>query len=340
MKEFSHSAKLSAESLLGLINDVVEISKIQDKSVEVEYSEFNILEDIEKLQTDLKPHIEQKELELNVEIGEDIPDLVVTDRFKYSQILTNLMRNAIQISEEGTISLSLNIENIADGKMNLITSIEDSSEGFDDEKLDELISGDLENRDKGSKITSSLLHIMICRELVNLLDGRITATSEIGKGNKFTFEIEIGTGAVEIEGDNTDNNINYASSGSKAKLLLVEDNPISRKVEQKLLHEAGYDVISLDNASEAIESIQNNEFDLILMDIELKDMDGLEATKKIRELPNEKNKIPIIAVTAHSSMKDREKCLLAGMNDYISKPINITFLKMTIDQWLNEAKSN
>lgn len=124
------------------------------------------------------------------------------------------------------------------------------------------------------------------------------------------------------------------TKSGKKRLLLVEDNPISQKVEQKLLSGAGYAVDAVSSGKLAIEAVKSQPFDLILMDIEMEGMDGIEATKRIRALEAPINEIPIIAVTAHSSMKDRERCLDAGMNDYIAKPININFLKMTIDQWL------
>jgi len=118
------------------------------------------------------------------------------------------------------------------------------------------------------------------------------------------------------------------------KILLVEDNPISQSVEMRLLEDSGYSVVAVTNGEDAIEAVKTDEFSLVLMDVEMPGMDGIKATEMIRELDSPVNQIPIIAVTAHSSMKDREKCLSSGMNDYISKPININFMKMTIDQWL------
>ncbi len=135
---------------------------------------------------------------------------------------------------------------------------------------------------------------------------------------------------------NTKNTIN--SNTKKPKLLLVEDNKQNQEVEKKLLQKFGYSVRIANNGKDAINLIKKGKFDLILMDIELKGMDGLETTRRIRQLNSNKKNIPIIAATAKSSMKDRERCLAAGMNDYISKPINITFMKMTIDQWLNKKE--
>lgn len=337
LKEFSHSAKLSAESLLGLLNDVVEIAKIQDGTVELSENEFNIKDDIEKITSELAPQLKPHDLKITNIISEDVPNLIKADQFKFSKILTNLLRNAIQASEEGEIQLSLSAK-MKDNGLHLITSVTDSSKGLSEIELKNLLEKDLLDTES---ISSSVLHILICKEMLELIGGKLHGSSEEGEGTRFTFEINIESisNSEIIAEEAEDNEIVDINDGSKPKLLLVEDNPISRKVEQKLLQEAGYAVDCVDNGTDSIEKVKNGNYNLVLMDIELKDMNGLEATKQIRQLPDGLSDIPIIAVTAHSSMKDREKCLVAGMNDYISKPINITFLKMTIDQWLNEARA-
>jgi len=340
LKEFSHSAKLSAESLLGLIIDIVEISKIQDGSVEIVKSDFNPRKEIDKILLTLEPHLRAKELSISTKIEDTIPENLVSDPLKYGQILTNLLRNAVQVSESGEIGLELEYKKNADGKYLLNTIIKDCSNGITEEDLYNLLNFEMANLDKDIKVTGSILHIMISRELALLLDGNFSGTSEIGQGTIFNFEIDVERKTENVKVDSDESFSSKAVYMTKAKLLLVEDNPISRKVEQKLLQEAGYDVDCVDNAVEAIEHIQTANYNLVLMDIELKGVNGLEATQKIRLLEEPIGNIPIIAVTAHSSMKDREKCLVAGMNDYISKPINITFLKMTIDQWLQKASIN
>jgi CheY-like chemotaxis protein len=340
LKEFSHSAKLSAESLLGLLNDVVEIAKIQEGSVEIVNSEFNIHEEINKINTSLAPHIKQNNIKFTCNIAEDVPENILLDQSKYTQIVINLLRNSIQTTENGEVNLTIDKKVRSGGQEQLVTKISDNGKAIPQALLDKLVNGDFESKEKGSKITSGVLHIMICKELLNLLNGTLTAESNKENGSKFCFTVDIEskiTTTDENAGEGANESVEFSG---RPKLLLVEDNPISRKVEQKLLHEAGYRVDCVENGKEAIEHVKKGIYNLVLMDIELKDMDGLEATKIIRELADDIGQIPIIAVTAHSSMKDREKCLLAGMNDYISKPINITFLKMTIDQWLQHAKSN
>ena len=337
LKEFSHSAKLSAESLLALINDVVEIAKIQDGTVELSENEYSVKDDIEKIISELTPQLKPNDLKITNNISEDVPNLIKADQFKYSKILSNLLRNAIQTSEEGEIQLSLSTKMKNNG-LHLITSVTDSGKGLSETELKNLLEKDLLDTES---ISSSVLHILICKEMLELIGGKLQGSSEEGEGTRFTFEINIESiSNIEIIDEESEvNDIVDLNNGTKPRLLLVEDNPISRKVEQKLLQEAGYAVDCVDNGTDSIEKVKNGNYNLVLMDIELKDMNGLEATKLIRQLPDGLSDIPIIAVTAHSSMKDREKCLVAGMNDYISKPINITFLKMTIDQWLNEARA-
>lgn len=337
LKEFSHSAKLSAESLLALINDIVELSKLMDGTVEISNLELNVKEEISKIVTALNPHLQLNNLNASVQIDESVPENIISDPSKYCQVVTNLLRNAIHVSEGGDIVIAVSYQKGAKGNNNLITKVKDSGNGIAEDDLYNMLNYDKDSFDKESKITSELLHIMIAKEITTLLEGNFSGESEIGQGTEFTFEIQVDQVNSESNADDDSLNQTNTNSSNKSKLLLVEDNPISRKVEQKLLKEAGYDVDCVDNAPDAIEKLQSKSYDLVLMDIELKGVNGLEATQKIRLLEDSNKDIPIIAVTAHSSMKDREKCLMAGMNDYISKPINITFLKMTIDQWISRS---
>lgn len=196
---------------------------------------------------------------------------------------------------------------------------------------------------------------MIAKEFVKLMGGEIDVESKVGSGSRFYFTVKMRLkGETDvIEGTPTDESTellneiilideaktenSHTETSLQKKILLVEDNPISQNLELKILREVGYNVEAVSSGQEAIDAVESGLFKLVLMDVEMNDMDGLTATKKIRSIPGSIGKIPIIAVTAHSSMKDREKCLAAGMNDYIAKPINIHFLKLTIDQWLNTS---
>ncbi|MCB0743396.1 MAG: response regulator, partial [Ignavibacteriae bacterium] len=347
LKTFSRSAKLSAESLLNLLNDIVEFSKIEDDSIDVIKSDFNIRTEIEKIVLTIDAHIKEKELKFEYSISDEVPEIINSDSFKYNQILTNLLTNAITSTSSGNIKLLVSTKKIAKNRMEIVTSVEDTSNGIEQQQLNELMNNNFVSGTNKSKVTTSVLHILICKKLLNLLGGTFEAKSVLGKGSKFNFSIftsDKNEGVeeqveVEIEDSKIETDINEKVSDKRPRLLLVEDNPISQKVEKKLLEDAGYSVDCVDNGLDAIEKVKEGKYNLVLMDIELKELNGLETTKIIRELSEDVNKIPIVAVTAQSSMKDREVCLLAGMNDYISKPINITFLKMTIDQWLKESRA-
>ena len=162
---------------------------------------------------------------------------------------------------------------------------------------------------------------------------------EVGENNKSlkksTLEVESVTDEKSEFKKAIDISTTYIENDKK-RILLVEDNPISQNVEMKLLKSVGYGVDAVSSGEEAIKAAATGRYNIVLMDIEMPGMDGLTATQKIRELESEAKNIPVIAVTAHSSMKDREKCLAAGLNDYIAKPISINFLKMTIDQWIGK----
>lgn len=211
-------------------------------------------------------------------------------------------------------------------------------------------------RNKKGKKEGTGLGLVISKEFVKLMQGEIKVESKIGSGSKFFFtakmKLQNGVPAetteelVNMEEEKTEIEYNpelpvkieRQDSQTKKRILLVEDNPISQNLEMKILREVGYGVEAVSNGYDAIEAVKSGTYQLVLMDVEMTEMDGITATKKIREIVGDIGKVPIIAVTAHSSMKDREKCLAAGMDDYIAKPINIHFLKLTIDQWLHAAR--
>ncbi len=365
LKDFARNAKMSAESLLDIINNILDLSKIEAGKMEVDVIEFNLIEEVKKSISIISPLAHEKGLEINLSAMQDIPHKLFGDSTKYRQILVNLLNNAVKFTSEGQIDIVIEILKETDAVMKIQTSVSDTGKGIPENKLKDLFRPFTQIKTAtSSSRDGSGLGLMICKEFVNLLGGEISVESEVDKGSKFIFttvfslneKFEIDEAGFSGELD-LENNPEYqnlletvseeeikvfkkikSDSGNRKRLLLVEDNPISQKVELKLLRETGYDVDSVNNGFDAIEAIRSGKFDLVLMDIEMSDMNGLEATKKIRAMEKPVSNIPIIAVTAHSSMKDREKCLAAGMDDYIAKPININFLKMTIDQWLNEER--
>jgi CheY-like chemotaxis protein len=263
----------------------------------------------------------------------------------------------VKFTDHGKIALNIELKSMTESVIEIITSIQDTGAGIPSDKLSMLFEPYIQVKNKKGVKEGTGLGLVISREFVRLMHGEIHVESKVGLGSKFSFNVKMKLlpDAVIESADKEDTSAavheEFQSKleaqpesevkpdhHSKKKILLVEDNPISQNLELKILREVGYNVEAVSNGNDAIQSAMSGTFNLILMDIEMADVDGITATKKIREIDSPVSKIPIIAVTAHSSMKDRERCLAAGMDDYIAKPINIHFLKITIDQWLNSNR--
>ncbi len=360
LRDFARNAKISAESLLDIINNILDISKIEAGKMELFEDEFALKDEVDKAYSICMPAAREKGLQLNYKIENEVPQILIGDSTRYRQILVNLLNNSVKYTRSGSIEVNISVIKKTEATIKLQTKVTDTGKGIPKDKINSLFKPFTQLVDKKwGKEEGTGLGLMICKEFVSLMDGEIGIESEVDKGTtvtlttvfslskKFLASQELSTpelsetpDEVISEEPKTEEEEKVTISSlprtiySKYRILLVEDNPISQNVELKLLREIGYSVDAVSNGYDAIEAVKTNSFSLVLMDIEMNDMNGITATKKIRELDGHCANIPIIAVTAHSSMKDREKCLAAGMNDYIAKPININFLKMTIDNWL------
>ncbi len=352
LKNFARDARMASESLLDIINNILDISKIEAGKMELDEIEFSLKVEINKAVSIVSHAAKSKGLAIEQKVEENIPDKIYGDAARYRQIVINLLSNAVKFTEQGLISIDVRVKSVSDGIIEILTSVHDTGLGIPNDKLNILFEPFTQIRHKKSSKEGTGLGLMIAKEFVRLMHGDIHIESKVGFGSKFSFtvkmklqpsakfpHIEKQPFEMELSVVEVDESIFVPEEKieipAKKRLLLVEDNPISQNLESKILREIGYEVDAVSSGEEAIEAVKTGTFNLVLMDIEMTEMDGITATQKIRVLPESFSKIPIIAVTAHSSMKDREKCLAAGMNDYIAKPINIHFLKITIDQWLN-----
>ncbi|MGK9368776.1 ATP-binding protein [Melioribacter sp. Ez-97] len=351
LKKFARDARLAAESLLDIINNILDISKIEAGKMELEENEFDLSDEIHKVSSIIGQTARQKGIEIKEKIDQDLPDKIYGDATRYRQVVLNLASNAVKYTDEGGVTISVEIKNRTTSSIEILTSVEDTGSGIPNNKIPLLFEPYVQVKDKKSRKEGTGLGLVIAKEFVKLMGGDISVESKPGQGSKFYFtakfrltpseseETAAGTAAhfnqTEVATQEEEEKATVEEPKSTKRLLLVEDNPISQDLELKILREVGYSVDAVSSGSDAIDAVKTGRYNLVLMDIEMSDMDGIAATKQIRDIPGEVGKIPIIAVTAHSSMKDREKCLAAGMNDYIAKPINIQFLKLTIDQWLN-----
>ena len=366
LQDFAHNARISADSLLEIINNILDISQIEAGKVDLDEVKFNLSLEVEKAKAVALPAGGNSKVKISTTISNKITSDLVGDPVRYRQVLINILTNSVKYTEEGNIDIVVEVDKVEDSSVSLKTTIKDTGIGIPKEQLSLLFKPYTQVKTKKwNKKDGSGLGLMICKEIVKLMDGEIIIKSKQGKGTivQFTTLFKTTNGLLSddqlLEKDNSQEEVNNKllipqngddeiadeeivnssdfieeTRSDIKRILLVEDNPISQQVELKLLKQSGYIVEAVSNGYDAIEAVKTKRFHLVLMDVEMSEMDGLESTKQIRALEPPISNIPIIAVTAHSSMKDREKCLTSGMNDYIAKPININFMRMIIDHWL------
>ncbi len=353
MKQLSLSAKQSAETLLDIINDILDISKIESGKMELDSADFNLDEIIDDSISILSAKINEKNINISKDISKDTPLYLIGDSTRIRQILVNLISNAVKFTDNGQIEIEAKPVSVDNKYAVIYMSVKDSGIGIPKDKQDYLFRHFSQmDVSHSSKFGGTGLGLVICKEFVNMMGGDIAVSSEEGKGSKFYFTIKLKTQKglktntpheqlkksydfSNIQKNNSAfGNENLKLSRHQQKILLAEDNLINQKVILRTLKEAGYEYDAVANGLEAYSYVKLNHYDLILMDVQMPEMDGLTATEKIRSLGNSKKEIPIIAITAHALKGDKEKCLNAGMNDYISKPINTDELIRCIDEYL------
>jgi len=340
LKQFSTNARQSAESLLEIINSILDLSKIEAGKVEIESVQFNLLNVIDQSISVVSAKAAEKRIKILKEIQHATEYRLIGDTTKLRQIIINLLSNAVKFTREGEIRLKVSTLPVADNEVELNVSIVDSGIGIPEDKLSELFKPFSQiDGSESNQLGGTGLGLVICREFVELLGGEINVESKIGKGSSFNFKIKCGVQPKTNISDNaslinkiSDENlvlthkIEFNNNGSKEKrskykVLLAEDNLINQKVSLKMLSTAGYQSSAVSNGKEAVEAVIHGDFDVILMDIQMPEIDGYKATEQIRSIKDSRKNIPIIALTAHALIGDREKCLNAGMTDYIAKPV-------------------
>ncbi len=309
------SLEFSGSYLLNFINDILEINRLESDKIQVEKINFNLKELIENITTSFKEFIQENNTKCHLTIDSSISEYLKGDPTKLSQIVINLLNNAIKFSKNGDVWFTIkNIEE-SDETIKLHFEIKDNGIGIPLEKqeaiFDSFSQGSVEiNRTYGG----TGLGLSIVKKILELMDSTIHLSSESGKGSTFTFELLFDKGQKEVLKSAPMTTVN---SENKKVILLVEDNKINQMITQKMLENKGISCVIVDSGEEAIENVKTNQYDLILMDVHLPSMSGTEATTVIRTFDNQ---TPIIALTAISLNENKETLLSFGMNEVITKP--------------------
>jgi signal transduction histidine kinase/CheY-like chemotaxis protein len=334
IKECLEKVNISAVHLLGVINDILDMSKIDAGRLEISRTDFNVKTMIEHVVTLTKFRSDEKGQRFTYEIAEDVPAAINSDMQRVSQVLVNLLSNAVKFTPEGgDVSLKVRLKS-SDGKTAVLYfEVTDTGIGIAEEKRDNLFRSFAQADDSISrKYGGTGLGLAISKRIVGMLDGDINFTSTPGKGSVFSFTITARIASETPSGTDREDGIgigDIAGMFEGKSILLVEDIEINRMVIEGLLENSGVLITEACNGREAVEKfIENNgQFDLIFMDVHMPEVNGYTATKQIRalDIPGA-GSIPIIAMTASVFREDVENCLIAGMNDHIGKPVEFPAL--------------
>jgi len=339
-KDYLTDIQISAKNLLELVNNVLDFSKIQSGKMSVELAAFDLHEKINEVVKPFYFFANQRKMELNVQIAPEAPRYIRSSPAKIGQVLTNFLGNAHKFTHQGSVTLAVDLIQKTAEEATLKFSVKDSGIGIARDRLVEIFQPFVQGDSSVTrKYGGTGLGLTICKEFVENLKGEIGVDSVEGSGSDFWFVIP-----VEIVSEKeimAREEVAIASdkdkTQQKARLLLVEDNLINQKIAVKILQGRGHQVEVANDGAEAIKKLKESQFDLVLMDCQMPIMDGYQATKEIREKLH--SEIPVIAMTAHALKGDREKCLAAGMNDYLTKPLDKEQLFQTIEQWLEQKKT-
>ena len=348
-RETAQTIQSSAYSLLLIINDIIDFSKIEAGKMTFEQVDFD-LKEIIKNTIDLMATLAQgKGLHLSECIQEGTATDLVGDPTRLRQVLLNLLSNAIKFSEEGSVLLEIAQTSEIDDEVEISFSVHDTGIGMSEEAQEKLFQSFTQaDTSTTRKYGGTGLGLAICRKLVELMGGTIEATSTLGKGSTFSFSLQFTKQKSFVSIDRAPTAVSGLSpatqttadpaSANGTRILLAEDGKTNQMVAVQVLKKLGYTADIALNGREAVEAWRHKKYDIILMDCNMPEMDGYEATRKIRELEAERNLKPtqIIAMTASVMMEDRELCIAAGMNDFTTKPVDQHALKTA----LTRAKSH
>ncbi len=340
-RELLSKIQSSAQLLLGIINDILDFSKIEDGKLELDYSPFSFPQVLSTITDLLSAQAEKKGLQFLVRYDAEQFDAVVLhgDYLRLTQVLLNLCGNAIKFTEKGAVTLSLHAVEDTAVYLTMEFRVEDTGIGLTEAQITRLFKP-FSQADSSTtrKHGGTGLGLMISKLLVELMGGNITTTSTPGQGSVFSFTVQFERlGRTEAAATLPEEHADAVLVGKR--VLIAEDNEINQEIIQSLLEDMGLQVTLANNGQEALDLLQANDFDCIFLDIQMPVMDGLTAAREIRLRGRETvRNLPIIAMTAHAMQEDIEKSMSAGMNDHLTKPIDVAALSRCVYHYMGASQ--
>ena len=331
------TASEATESLLSLINDILDFSKIEARRLDLEAAAFDVRDTVADALRLVAPKAREKGLRLASQIDEAVPATLVGDAARLRQILLNLVGNAAKFTEQGEVVVAVDVMESSASEVQLHFAVRDTGIGVPADKQWRIFGAFVQaDGSTTRKYGGTGLGLTISAELVELMHGRIWIDSVVGRGSTFHFSALFARASHAQVVQPPPPEPDLATTSSRAsrrplRILLAEDNAINQRVVSGMLASGGHQVVVVDNGHQAVAAVQRQVFDVVLMDIQMPEMNGLEATAAIREAERGSGgRLPIIAMTAHAMTGDRERCLAAGMDGYVAKPIRIADMFATI----------
>jgi PAS domain S-box-containing protein len=340
-RQYAEVAQDSGRILLALIDDILDLSKIEARKFVLEKQEFDPRKLVDSVVQLLRVQAEAKGLKFHARMSGEVPPLVTGDAGRLRQVLTNLTANAIKFTARGEVRLDAAVESLSDAAATLRFTVTDTGIGIRQDQLARLFLPFVQADESSTrKYGGTGLGLAISKQLVELMGGAIGAESREGEGSRFWFTAVLGRATCSASAPAApgpqDGQWKAAGganlNGRKAKILVVEDNPTNQEVALAQLQMLGYQAEAAGNGSEATAAVARGGYDLVLMDCQMPVMDGFEATRSIRAAGH--TDLPIVAVTADAMPADRERCLAVGMNDYLAKPVELGPLSDMLGRWL------
>jgi CheY-like chemotaxis protein len=314
----------SARSLLDILGDILDISRIEARKLEIRVKRFDLVQAIETVLGEFELDARDRRLYLQRELSPGLPENVAGDPVRFAQVLRNLVSNAFKFTEKGGITVEAVVDEIREGHVSLRIAVEDTGVGIPADRMKDLFQefsqlGEHYSRRYGG----TGLGLAISRRIARMMGGEITVQSEPGAGSRFEFSLRMALPGEEEPAPSPPPDSRMAGEGRT--ILLAEDNKVNQEFLRSFLTEAGHRLRIAESGREAIEALASERFDLVVMDVQMPELDGLEATRLIRAHDGSRYdpSIPIVALTAMAMEGDRERMLEAGMDAYMTKPVDI-----------------
>ena len=336
-RECLNSIRTSSDNLLALINNILDLSKVESGKIELESRNFSVRGCVKEVINTQQASLNTKELQFKSEIADDVPDELNGDQFRLKQVLNNVVGNSVKFTESGTITVSAAVEEAGDDKFLLKLRVTDTGTGISPEAMNHIFAPfSQEDTSTTRKYGGTGLGLSISKKLVELMGGEILAESDKGIGSTFHIVIPfLKSECTEIARPPAKHDLLLSWDDRLLHILVVDDQEINRKVTTRLLGKSGHIIVTAEDGSEAVEKWQAGCFDVILMDLEMPGMDGVEATGRIRDAErNGDHHTPIIALTAHALKNVSERLMEQGFDGYVSKPMNTNTLLTEIRRCL------